>query len=172
MEKQTTIADFIKENYKQLEIIGILGAIVGLFNSAKTSWINYLFSFFILTCIVLIWLEMKKWIHENDSLKLEFFKFFFNFSIVLLILYIILKYRTITWLGLFLPITIGVLYLGAKLILRFDYFNRIKKSGHRKDKIIAFMIILAVILVSTFVGITASIPLNIFFDVIISRFPI
>jgi hypothetical protein len=115
---------------------------------------------------------MKKWIHENDSLKLEFFKFFFNFSIVLLILYIILKYRTITWLGLFLPITIGVLYLGAKLILRFDYFNRIKKSGHRKDKIIAFMIILAVILVSTFVGITASIPLNIFFDVIISRFPI
>lgn len=161
-ENEISITEYIKQHQDQLSAMGVLAAIATLVGTLSVNWIGYLLSFLMLSCLVLIWSEVEMGPNEHSSIKLGFFKFFMKCSFWLIVLYVLLSHRAISWFFLFVPLFL-FLMVGA--------INTIRRSKwlvafFEKHRAMWVVIVLVLMFVCFLMGTYLSIPTNMALDII------
>jgi hypothetical protein len=140
--------------------IGILGTLAILLGSLEIGWISYLLSFLMFLGLVLIWSEIEMQNSEQDTARLMFFKWSLRLSFGLIILYILLKYKALSDMFLFVPLTILFLYIGAELLRKSQKVVRLFKSKKKDDRFASVAISIVMILIALFLGYLLAEPIN------------
>ena len=160
IEKNLKIKDFLDYNKESFIMVGILVALVTLLTDLSVNWIGYLLSFFMTTSLVFIWSEIDFKPTNKDDLKLLFLKWFFKFSYWLLILYILLRFRVMSAFFLFFPISIIFIYWSTKILRKSNKVVNILGSEKVFQRIVAFIIVMVVIVLSLLLAWIISLPIN------------
>jgi len=156
MENGITIKEYIKEYHEQLSAMGVLAGLAALVGGLTVNWIGYLLSFLMLSCLVLIWSEIEMGPNERSSIKLGFFKFFLKCSFWLIVLYILVSHRAISWFFLFVPLFLFLMVTAVSAIRRFKKLT----SFFEKHRITWAAVVIVLMFVSFLIGSYLSIPVN------------
>ena len=160
MDNGVTIKEYIKDHHDQLSAMGVLAGLAAFVGGLTVSWIGYLLSFLMLSCLVLIWSEMEMRSNERSSLKLSFFKLFLNCAFWLIVLYILLSHRAISWFFLFVPLFLFFIVTSVNIIRRFKTLMSFFEK-HR----LAWVLVFTALLVAAFlIGSYLSTPVNSILD--------
>jgi hypothetical protein len=160
MKHDISIKDYIKKHNEQLSAMGVLAALAALVSSLTVSWIGYLLSFLMLSCLVLIWSEVDMGPNERSSIQLGFFKFFLKCSFWLIVLYILISHRAISWFFLFVPFSLFFMIGSINIIRHF----KILTSFFDKHRVVWAAVVIILMFVSFLIGSYLSIPANIVLD--------
>ncbi len=162
MENRVTIKEYIKIHQDQLSAMGVLAALAALAGGLSVSWIGYLLSFLMLSCLTLIWSEIEMSPNDKSSIKLGFFKFFLKCSFWLIVFYLLLSHRAISWFFLFVPIFLFFMISSVNLIRKskkiVNFFEKHKTGWVAVVLILMFM--------SFFASSYLSLPANLLLDAI------
>ena len=158
--RDTEIKDFLGENKESLTSLAILGTLIALLANLSVTWISYLLSFFMTASFVFVWSEIKLKSSQTDDLKLMFLKWFFRFSFWLIVVYILLKFRILSWVFLFIPIAISLLYWTIQLLRKSNTIMRLFRSEKSVYKIISFAVVGMLVILTMLLAWPISIPLN------------
>lgn len=162
MEKDISIRDYIKEYSDQLSAMGVLAALAALVGGLTVNWIGYLLSFLMLSCLVLIWSEIEMGPNERSSIRLGFFKFFLKCGFWLIVLYILVSHRVISWFFLFVPIFLFFMIGSINIIRRF----KVLVLFFEKHRITWAAVVIVLMFVSFLMGSYLSVPANIMLDAV------
>jgi hypothetical protein len=148
-EPEISITGFLIRNKERLAGVGAFAAIASYFSSLNSTVFAYLLSFGSLMALVFIWseIDIKTSPEEKGSITITFFKASIRWTYWLVILYILLHYRLISWIALFLPVFLFLIWSVAKFIRKTPTLNECFNSDKRKHKIISGLIALILFLV-------------------------
>ncbi len=160
MEKDITLKLFITENQSLLSAIAILATLATLLNNLPINWISYSLSFLLLSAMALLWSEIKLKRDGNDGLSLYFFKLFMQISYWLIILYILLSHRILSWFTLAFPIALALIFFSVKWLRKIPKILKLFKSNKKLHRALASLISIIVTVISFYVAGYLSIPAN------------
>lgn len=155
----STIGDFLKLNHIQMSSIGVMAGLASFLGTSTNLprpfplWpvmITYLFSLLMMIGAVLIWSDMKSRFPKNSDLKLKAFKWTLSIAYWLVILYLLLMYRNLSKLFLFVGIFVVFVrplmfsILGAESVRKSVRKLKSKKYGEFifKTLVIIFAVVL------------------------------
>jgi len=157
-----SIESFLTRNSTRLAGVGAFAALAGFFSGLKPNIVTYLLSFAMLCGLVLVWseIDIKTTKEESENLRISSFKFFLRMGFYLIILYILYQYRLMSWLFLFIPIALYLLWLFIKWIREKKWMKEIAHSKKIKNKILTVVIVATIACVCVALAIPLSLGIN------------
>lgn len=170
-EKQpTTLKGIIDKNHVLLSTAGVLIALAAFLGSLPISWIAYLLSFLMLTGFMLLWSEIKIETPTNldivTHLKIIIFRWLLRTTFLLVLLFILLRYRSLSHYFLTFPLILVFMVIFIKTIQKSKRLIAFMKSPGKISKIVTFIIVIALMVASFFLASVLSPTANIVLDYI------
>lgn len=159
-ENEISITEYLKEHQDQLSAMGVLATIAALVGTLSINWIGYLLSFLMLSSLVLIWSEVEMGPNERSSIKLGFFKFFLKCSFWLIVLYVLVSHRAISWFFLFVPLFLFLMVGSVNTIRRSKWLV----AFFEKHRVTWVLVVIVLMFVCFLMGSYLSVPVNLILD--------
>lgn len=154
-KSEITLAQFISENKDLISVIGIFVALILFSGEIVSGELSKLLSLFLLTGFLLLWLELwTLFPSQRVSMRLNFFEQYIVGVGLIIVVYWILKLRTI---GLniaidYLSIIISIIIISilSDQIKKYQIFNRLFHTHKNEKQILRFYVALALIFIIFF----------------------
>lgn len=169
-DKKYTIEEFLDRNKTRLTGVGIFATLAGFLSSIQLTTFSYLLSFSMLIALILVWseIDIKTTETEKRYIRLSTFKLFIRISYYLVILYILLQYRLISWFLLFIPILVWMAIKVSILLRRVSKIRKIFDSNKIKDRLYTLIITIPIMLMCIGFSFAISLYSNTFLEIISS----
>jgi hypothetical protein len=159
-----TIAQFIEQNDKLLQALGIFIALTVFSSSLPVQLLGYFLSFFFIFATILVWFELWDKFPKTATRSLVFFENTLTLASFGLVVYFLLDFRAI-WDRL-MPLLIWLIFLSiySFIVKKYDLFNRVFRVKPGKLKALRYIIgiisIIVFFLLSVIISAFMSIPIN------------
>jgi hypothetical protein len=122
--EEMSLTDFLEKNHISLSALGVMIALATFLANLSISWVNYLFSLFMLIGTLAVWWEVRSKIPKRIQFRLKVFKFVFSASYWLLVIYILLRFRGLSYYLLSTGILFTVAPFVLKLLFKIKWFKQ------------------------------------------------
>lgn len=172
--KGVSLEAFITENEKLLSALAVFSALVVLSDGLPSGLFRYVLTFIFLIGMILVWFELYFKLPKEQSIRLFLFQYVLLWGAGGIIAYCIYKFRFISNLALFFPITLFIFgWLFGNLlpiIRRFKFLRELygidNKQKSLPHKIVRGFSIFSLFVFSLWNGLYFSFGINIAFEIL------
>ena len=163
--KEHTLAEFIEDNHKLITVLGVFTALTVFSSTLELRAFGYVLSFLFMTLTVFVWLELwSRLPGGRTTWRLVWFQYIFTFTLLALLGYWLLFYRTIWHTYLIYSISALLLAGILSVVWRHKVFDRIfgAKSRRRRllQTIVGMLLVLLVLVVVVYLAGALAEPMN------------
>jgi len=169
--QEHTLTEFVEANHRLITVLGVFTALTVFSSSLELRPFGYLLSFLFMTLAILIWFELwSRFPSKPGTWKLTWFENVLSFTVLALVAYWLVFFRSI-WHTYLVLLVAGLLLAGITSVMwRYNVFERFFKARPGQKKFLRYsfgiVLVLLVLFISFLVADVVAGPVNTFLDAI------